>query len=483
MPSSWYEFGLHGPEDDCAGAGHPGLPGMWWGSNGTMAWTITNNAASARDLYREEIAGTRYRDGGEWRELAIREESIPVRGAAPHALTVRATSRGPIINALIPALEEGGDPPLSLRWVGAEHIDDMRAMIAVGRAKDRDAMRDALRDWAVAVFNFVYADRSGNVGYQMAGRVPVRGRITYGFRDAANAADAWRGYVPFDDLPQSFNPARGYVASANQRVVPPSEKLPLYGAYSQGHRGARIDAAFAPPAKLDHDANVAFQNDVKSARAERMVPHILGHLRGAEGDAALVATLLEGWDCRYTLDSVAATVFETVMTHWQRKVLSRDMPARLLDLAVQQTGLGVAILEGDEPGFFAEGTKAAPARCRRCPASPRCGRSSVRTARPGNGAGCMSRTGSIRRRRRARAGRSISARRRWMAARTRCATPAGSCRRIMRARGRNTGSWWISPCRTASSPCRISAIPACRAARITATSSSPGCAANTTPSG
>src|SRR3984893_11827043 len=46
VPSSWYEFALHGPEDDAAGCGHPGVPGLWWGSNGTMAFSITNNAAS-----------------------------------------------------------------------------------------------------------------------------------------------------------------------------------------------------------------------------------------------------------------------------------------------------------------------------------------------------------------------------------------------------------------------------------------------------
>ena len=55
VPSTWYEYALHGPEDDAAGAGHPGFPGMWWGSNGTIAWAITNNMASTRDLYVEQV--------------------------------------------------------------------------------------------------------------------------------------------------------------------------------------------------------------------------------------------------------------------------------------------------------------------------------------------------------------------------------------------------------------------------------------------
>ncbi|NDC41785.1 MAG: protein DA1, partial [Chitinophagia bacterium] len=54
--------------------------------------------------------------------------------------------------------------------------------------------RANLRDWAGTVFNFVYADSKGNVGYQMAGRVPVRGRVTHGLRDANNPQVNGRRY-------------------------------------------------------------------------------------------------------------------------------------------------------------------------------------------------------------------------------------------------------------------------------------------------
>jgi penicillin amidase len=359
VPSSWYEFALHGPEDNAAGAGHPGLPGLWWGSNGATAWAITNNAASTRDLYREEshVADTRlYRDGDTWRTFTERNVTIPVRGAAPHPLVIRSTVRGPVVNDLITPVARDGDPPLSLRWVGAEHIDDLRAMIAVSRARDWPGFRDALRDWAIAVFNFAYADRAGNIGYQMAGRVPRRGRITHGFRDPANPADQWRDSIPFDDLPHSFNPARGFVASANQRIVEPDDVRPIYGAYSQGHRGVRIDQEFTADRVLDRAANVRLQNDVKNCRAERLCPHILRHLAGCrDPDAVIAVETLTAWDYRYDLASSAATLFETFMTSWQRAVLAVHLPERLLDLTAQQTGLAVSLLEGAEPDYFASG--------------------------------------------------------------------------------------------------------------------------------
>ncbi|BBK32516.1 penicillin amidase [Stella humosa] len=362
VPSSWYEYGLHGPEDDAAGCGHPGFPGLWWGSNGRVAWSLTNNMASTRDLYRETVHPTDpayYRDGDVWRPFDEQSCEIAVRGGPTHRLTVRSTVRGPIVNALVPALAEGGEPPLSLRWVGAEHMDDLRASLAISRAKDWQGFRAALRDWSVAVFNFVYADAAGNVGYQMAGRVPVRGRVTYGLRDADRADDRWTGYVPFDGLPHSYNPARGYVASANQRIVPPDYPHTIYGAYSQGHRGIRIDQVFAG-GTADHAATTALQNDIKNVRAERVCPDLLAALAGsADADASGLAALLAGWDYRYGLDSAAPTVFETFMFHWQRRVLGQHVPGRLLDLASQQTNLGVALLADPAMAYFPDGTRPA----------------------------------------------------------------------------------------------------------------------------
>jgi penicillin amidase len=362
VPSSWYEYALHGPEDDAAGAGHPGFPGMWWGSNGTIAWAITNNMASTRDLYREELhpANPRqYRDGEAWRDFAERPVIVPVRGEASRAHVIRSTVRGPVVNELVTPVSEGGDPSLSLRWVGAEHLDDLRASIGLSRARDWRGFRDTLRDWAVAVFNFVYADREGNIGYQMAGRIPVRGRVTYGFRDASNPADRWQGYIPFDGLPNCCNPSRGYAASANQRIVAPDYPHPIYGAYSQGHRGVRIDQEFAGKRGFDRAANIRFQNDVKNCRAERWCPHILRHLAAStDPDIGVLVGALSGWDFRYALTSIAPTLFEAFMAMWSRHVLAVHLPSRLLDLTAQQTGLATSLLEGEAPDYFAGGTGA-----------------------------------------------------------------------------------------------------------------------------
>jgi penicillin amidase len=79
VPASWYEYVLNGPEDNVGGAGHPGVPGLVFGTNGTVAWGITNNASSTRDLYREEVHPhdpNLYRDGQTWRRFDDRVEEV-----------------------------------------------------------------------------------------------------------------------------------------------------------------------------------------------------------------------------------------------------------------------------------------------------------------------------------------------------------------------------------------------------------------------
>ncbi len=166
-------------------------------------------------------------------------------------------------------------------------------------------------------------------------------------------ADRWQGCIPFDDLPHMYDPPSGYVASANQRIVPDDWKQPIYGAYSQGHRGVRLAQALGGRGAMDIAANVRLQNDVKNCRAERLCPHILRHLAGAE---PIFARVLGDWDYRYTLTSVAPTLFEAFMALWQREVIGQHLPERLLDLTHQQTGLGASLLEDGSIGYFADGT-------------------------------------------------------------------------------------------------------------------------------
>jgi len=353
VPSSWYEYAVHGPDDDAAGAGHPGVPGLLLGSNGSIAWGITNNAGSTRDLYREQMHPTDpnlYRDGDTWRRFDERVEQIDVRGEEPVRHVQQSTVRGPVVNHVVPVIDEKDARPLTLRWVGQEHLDDVRALIAVGRARDWDSFRTALRDWSVPVFNFGYADKSGRVGYQCAGRIPLRGRVPRGYRDATDAADEWQGYIPFDALPRVVDPPRGYVSSANERVAPDDYPYPLHGSWAGGHRATRIHQALDNSPQVDREQAIALQNDVKSCRAERLCAPLIDWIaQSQDPDGVALRESLAAWDYRYTTESAAPTLFETFIEIWQERVAREYFSTRLVELVRASSGVAARLIErGDD---------------------------------------------------------------------------------------------------------------------------------------
>ncbi len=224
LPGNWYECRLSGTGRRRVGAAWAGMPGIWFGRNRRIAWGLTNNNVSLRDLYVEAINPDnpgQYRDGDRWLPFGERTVEIPVRGREPERFTLRETTRGPIVNHIVSKVDEAGDPPLSLRWVGQEHLENVKALLAVNRSGTWAEFRAALADWAIPTFNWVFADVDGHVGYQCASRVPLRGRVTRGFRDANNPDDRWLGYISFDAMPRRDDPAEGFVAT---RTTPPSPK-------------------------------------------------------------------------------------------------------------------------------------------------------------------------------------------------------------------------------------------------------------------
>lgn len=354
-PSDLYEAHLSWAGRDVVGAHFAGVPGAFFGHSGQVAWGLTNNVASPRDLYRETVDPAdpgRYRRGDRWLQFQIRPVEIRVRGEGVRRHEVRSTDLGPVMNQVTPPVAAGGDPPLSLRWVGAEHLDDVRALLALQRAVDWPSFRAALADWALPCFNFVYADASGRIGYQNAGRIPLRGRAARGYRVADEPGDQWRGYVPYDAMPRLDRPRRGFHATANNRVAADDYPYPLEGAWAGGNRAVRIRQRLEAVEKVSPEESRDIQNDVYLIRAARMAPRLAGLLDGASP----LAQHLAGWDHQYTPESVAATVFEAIVHVLAERVVAARFPSHLTGL-LHASGVALAarLIEGDRLDWF-EGT-------------------------------------------------------------------------------------------------------------------------------
>ena len=122
------------------------------------------------------------------------------------------------------------------------------------RAQRPGACIEAAATHHVPPLNLLWADRDGNIGYQLAGRIPLRkgGTARPARSRAGPASSSGTGTIPYDELPRVVNPPQGFLVTANNRIV--DDDYPhhitsewMTGYRAQPHRGAagRARAAFA----------------------------------------------------------------------------------------------------------------------------------------------------------------------------------------------------------------------------------------------
>lgn len=234
MPSLFYAIGLHcAPVSaecpyDVVGFSLPGAPGVLIGHNGRIAWALTTPYTDTQDLYALQISPNnpdRYIVDGNELQISVSTEEIRF-GDDPNSvfINVRQTIFGPIITDL-PFYSRYAARPLALRWAGNDPerpYDLIGSLLAVNRAQNWEDFRAALTDWQVPSQNFLYADVDGNIGYVLPGRVPIRAADHNGMTpvDGSTRRYLWQGYLPYEHMPRLFNPERGYIVAANQRVAP-----------------------------------------------------------------------------------------------------------------------------------------------------------------------------------------------------------------------------------------------------------------------
>lgn len=314
FPTLWYENHLVGGRYNVTGFTTPGVPGVIIGHNEHVAWGITNAFPDVQDLYVERFHPhdpLLYDADGHWQTAEERREVIHVRGQrSPVEENVRYTRHGPIISGLVP----GEERQLALRWACHDENNHVRAMLGVCRATGWDSFRDALRDWAFPPQNIVYADISGNVGYAMPGRVPLRAKGE-GLVPVPGWTGEyeWRGWIAPEALPSLFNPSPGYIVTANNRVAGDDYPYFLGGEWQPPYRARRIAQLIETLAPLDVADNARIQTDTVSLLALRFValalPHLQGHALLAQSDVAgRAASLLQEWDGDMRPDRAAPAV-------------------------------------------------------------------------------------------------------------------------------------------------------------------------------
>jgi penicillin amidase len=237
VPPIWYEIHLTCPGWNVKGFTLPGAPLVVIGHNDRIAWGFTNNGADVQDLYIETFNPAQpdeYKVNGKWVKAQIDDEIIHVKGSPDEHLRVVVTRHGPV-------MRQEGSTGYALRWTATEPGGLANTYNRLGRAQNWKEFREIMKNvWGPAQ-NVVYADVAGNIGYVMAAHVPIR-KKGHGEIPVPGDTDLyeWKGYIPFEQLPQALNPDDGLIVTANARVIGPEYIPYLTDRWEEPYRTARI---------------------------------------------------------------------------------------------------------------------------------------------------------------------------------------------------------------------------------------------------
>jgi penicillin amidase len=344
MPSIWYEVGLHCQpisevcSSNVTGFTFAGAPGVIIGHNSNIAWGFTNVGPDVLDLFIEKINPenpNQYEFDGEWRDMTLVDETIKVAGGEPINITVRHTHHGPIYSDIDDAFENLSETTnlevpssyaVSVRWTALEPSSIFKAILNMNLASDWASFRDALRDFNVPSQNMIYADVNGNIGYQTPGNIPIRASgdgllPVLGWTGEYE----WQGYIPFEELPTSYNPPQGFIVTANNAIVGSEYPYSISKTWDLGYRANRISELIQSHDKISIQDIQAIQRDSFHAMGPVLIP-ILSTLSFEDQELTQYVLALESWDYQNNADSRQAAIFNTFWRHLLLETFSDEIP-------------------------------------------------------------------------------------------------------------------------------------------------------------
>src|SRR5215831_294952 len=278
QPSLRYIVHLVAPGWNVIGAVEPALPGVAAGHNEDIAWGFTIFGIDQQDLYLEALNPADpglYRTEKGWEAMREEREVIHVRGAPDVEAVLHFTAHGPIV-------WEDGRRALALRWAGAEPgTAGYLGALSLDRAHDWKDFEAAMPRWKVPPENIVYADRAGNIGEHSTGLAPLRRNFNGLLPLPADGRFEWSGFIPNSALPHSYNPAAGFIATANQKTIPDDYRYAVGYEWSPPSRFLRIQEVLEQAKRAQHKLTVADMEALQLDVVSLLARDLQGLLRRA----------------------------------------------------------------------------------------------------------------------------------------------------------------------------------------------------------
>lgn len=304
VPAPWYLAHVDTPAWSVAGAALAGAPVFPIGHNGFACWGVTAGLTDNTDLVLESPNDSFER---------IRE-TIRVADGPDEELTVVVTPRGPVV-------WENGTEWLAMRAVWL-HPLPLRGFFDAPAARSIEAFRRPFAAWPALPMNLVYADETGAIAHQLVGQLPRRIGGNGTIPMPAGACE-WDGYVPFNEMPFTINPAEGFLATAND---PPTADGRFGCDSVDAYRARIIRDELAKRTDWSVLLCGELQRSVRSMPWEEIRETVLAVPDDGDADVRLGLDLLREWDGRVAADVPAATVFELLVAKLATRVAKAKAP-------------------------------------------------------------------------------------------------------------------------------------------------------------
>ncbi len=325
VPSLRYWVHLNAPGWNVIGGGEPVIPGISIGHNDDGAWGLTIFSTDFEDIRVYDLHpedSEKYWHKGQWHSFQLIRDSIQVKGMGEIPVIHRYSVHGPVT-----FIDQELRKAVALECAWLEYGSaPYLASLSMSQAKTWEEFQAACTLNHVPAENMIWADRKGTIGWQATGIPPIRKGFSGLVATPGDGSKEWEGYLPIGKRPSASNPAKGFIATANENVTPNDYAYPeaLGYEWSDDFRGKRIAEVLSQDRKFTLEEMGRLQNDYLAIPARKLVPY-LQNLRILDTQADSLRKTLSSWDFRLEKNSIPAAIY--VM--WER-----DLRSRISDLVV-----------------------------------------------------------------------------------------------------------------------------------------------------
>ncbi|MCA1962019.1 MAG: penicillin acylase family protein [Desulfomonile sp.] len=363
LPGIWYPIGIITPQLRAVGVMVPGIPGMVIGRTDRFSMGVTNNYGDCQDLYVETVAPgdpSKYKEGPESFPFEVVRETLKIKDSSAASsfreepLEIRYTRRGPVISGVLPGVSS--EKVITLRWAAAESMGPKLGLEELLTARSARELREAIRLLTPIVLNCVFADSDGHVGWHVSGKLPIRSQgdstIPYVIKDGT---DNWTGWIPFEQMPNSENPSRGWLGTCNHKTIDTSYPYYYSSYFAPSYRYRRIKQLLEVPGPKTADEHWEYQRDPMNLMAAKIAPVIVDALVSSP-DTGEMGKILSNWDHRDDPSQVAPTLFQLIYRNFFRLVFEDELGPHLTEMILHegyfwQERLQKMVLDGSSPWF------------------------------------------------------------------------------------------------------------------------------------